>query len=166
VPPAYFVGRQRELASLVTDIRAGVNVVLIAPRRYGKSSLVVRALEQLSRLDVLTAYVDLERTPSKERFAAHLARAIYAGLLGPGEQALQRATEWFSQLRVRPRITLTESGKPAFEFVGSAPQIDIDATIEQLLELPETVAREHDRRVGLAFDEFQAVLELDPTRRA
>jgi AAA+ ATPase superfamily predicted ATPase len=163
VPPQYFVGRQRELASLVTDMRSGVNVVLIAPRRYGKSSLVVRALEQLQGADVLTAYVDLERTPSKERFAAHLARAIHTGLLGPSEQALHRATEWFSQLCVRPGITLTETGKPAFEFVGSAPQIDLDATIEQLLELPETIARERDKRVVIVFDEFQAVLDLDAT---
>ena len=163
VPPEYFVGRQQELASLVTDLRAGVNVVLIAPRRFGKSSLVVRAVEQLEQLDVLTAYVDLEHTPSKERFAAHLARAIHSGLLDAGEQALQRTVEWFSQLRVRPRITLSEGGKPAFEFVGSAPEIDIDATLEQLLELPERIARQRDKRVAVIFDEFQEVLQLDPT---
>jgi len=163
VPPDYFVGRRRELAALVTDLRAGVNVVLSAPRRFGKSSLVFRAVEQLEELGVPTAYVDLERTTSKESFAAHLARAIHGGLMGSGEQVLQRVTQWFSELRVRPRITLDDGGKPAFEFVGSAPQIDIDATIEQLLELPETLAREHDRRVVIAFDEFQAVLELDPT---
>jgi len=163
VSPEYFVGRQTELASLVTDLSAGVNVVLIAPRRYGKSSLVVRALEELDQLGVPSAYVDLERTPSKERFATHLAHAIYDGLLGPRQQALQRATEWFSQLRVRPRISLTEAGKPAFEFVGSAPQVDIDATIERLLELPETLALEHDKRVVVVFDEFQEVLGLDPT---
>ena len=65
VPPEYFVGRQVELATLVTDLRAGVNVVLIAPRRYGKSSLLMRAVEHLRQLDVLTAYVDLERTPAR-----------------------------------------------------------------------------------------------------
>ena len=79
MPTAYFVGRQRELAALVTDLAAGVNVVLIAPRRYGKSSLVLRALDQVADSGVLTAYVDLERTTSKERFAAHLARAIHGG---------------------------------------------------------------------------------------
>jgi AAA+ ATPase superfamily predicted ATPase len=163
VAAEHFVGRRRELDSLVTDLSAGVSVVLIAPRRYGKSSLVVRALEQLKPRGVLTAYVDLERTPSKERFAAHLARVIHGALLEPGEQALQRATEWFTQLRVRPRISLTESGKPAFEFVGSAPQVEIDATIEELLLLPETIARQRDRRAVIVFDEFQAVLELDPS---
>jgi len=163
VSPEYFVGRQDELAALTTDLTAGVNVVLIAPRRSGKSSLVIRALDALRETDVMTAYIDLERTPSKERFAAHLARAIYDGLFGRGEQALQRATEFFSQLRVRPRISVTESGKPAFEFIGSAPRVDIDATVERLLELPETLTREHGRRAVIVFDEFQAVLELDPS---
>lgn len=162
VSPEYFVGRASELAALVTDLSAGVNVVLIAPRRYGKSSLVIRALERLRDLAVATAYVDLERTPSKERFAAHLAHALYESLLAPREQALRRATEWFSQLRVRPRISVTESGKPAFEFIGSAPQVDIDATIQRLLQLPEDLAVEHEQRVVIVFDEFQEVLALDP----
>jgi uncharacterized protein len=162
ISPEYFVGRDAEFASLVTDLQAGVSVVLIAPRRYGKSSLVVRALERLKHMHVAGAYVDLERTPSKERFAAHLAHAIYDSLMGPGEQSLRRATQWFSQLRVRPRISITESGKPAFEFVGSAPQVDMDATVERLLEMPEVLATEHGRRVILVFDEFQEVLGLDP----
>lgn len=159
----HFIGRDSELAALVTDLAAGVNVVVIAPRRYGKSSLVLRALDELSSGGVRSAYLDLERTPSKERFASHLAHAMYDGLLAGHEQALQRATEWLSQLRVRPRITLTETGKPAFEFIGSAPNVDIDATIERLLEWPETLALEHQRRVVLVFDEFQEVLSLDPT---
>ena len=163
VADEYFVGRQTELAAMVTDLRAGVSVVLLAPRRTGKSSLVLRALDQLHEHNVLTAYADLQRTPSKVRFASHLAHAIHDGLLGPGEQALQRATDWFGQLRVRPRITFNDSGKPVFEFTGSAPQVDIDATIERLLEVPEEIAARHNTRSVVVFDEFQEVLDLDPT---
>ena len=163
VADEYFVGRQTELTAMVTDLRAGVSVVLLASRRTGKSSLVLRALDQLHEHDVLTAYADLQRTPSKVRFASHLAHAIHDGLLGPGEQALQRATEWFGQLRVRPRITFNDSGKPVFEFTGSAPQMDIDATIERLLEVPEEIVTRHNTRGVVVFDEFQEVLDLDPT---
>jgi AAA+ ATPase superfamily predicted ATPase len=158
----YFVGRAAELASLSIDLRTATNVVLISPRRFGKTSLVLRAVRELEAEGVLVAYVDLLRTPSKERFASHLAAAIYAGLLGRGAQALQRATEWFSQLRVRPKITLNQDGTPSFEFAGGAPTPDVDATIEHLLELPQAVARDRQRRVVLVFDEFQEVLDLDP----
>jgi uncharacterized protein len=157
----YFVGRAAELASLSVDLRTATNVVLISPRRFGKTSLVLRVLRELERDDVLVAYVDLLRTPSKERLASHLAAAVYHGLLGRGGQALQRATEWFSQLRIRPKITLNSDGTPSFEFAGGAPSQDVDATIEHLLEMPQTVALDRKRRVVLVFDEFQEVLGLD-----
>jgi AAA ATPase domain len=154
--------RTLTIIAMATDLRAGVSVVLVAPRRIGKSSLVLRALDQLHKHHVLTAYADLQRTPSKVRFASHLAHAIQDGLLGPGEQTLERATEWFGQLRVRPRITFNDNGKPVFEFTGSAPQVDLDATIERLLEVPEEIAARHNTHGVVVFDEFQEVLDLDP----
>jgi len=163
VSDEYFVGRAAEIASLTVDLRTATNVVLISPRRFGKTSLVLRVLRALEHEGVLVAYVDLLRTPSKERFASHLAAAVYHGLLGPGAQALQRATEWFGQLRVRPKITLNQDGTPSFEFAGGAPSQDVDATMEHLLEMPQTIARERKRRVVIVFDEFQEVLELDPS---
>ena len=39
-----FTDRENELAQLTSDLRNGQNVALIAPRRYGKSSLVQAAL--------------------------------------------------------------------------------------------------------------------------
>ena len=38
-----FTDRERELRALEADILNGQNVVIFAPRRYGKSSLVWRA---------------------------------------------------------------------------------------------------------------------------
>lgn len=162
VSDEYFVGRAAEIASLTVDLRTATNVVLISPRRFGKTSLVLRVLREIEREGVLVAYIDLLRAPSKERFASHFAAAVYDGLLGRGAQALQRSTEWFSQLRVRPKITLNQDGTPSFEFAGGAPSVDLDATIEHLLGMPQTVALERKRRVVVVFDEFQEVLDLDP----
>ena len=161
VADEYFVGRWAEVERLRVDLRTATNVLLISPRRFGKTSLIQNVLRGLEHDGALVAYIDLLRTPSKERFASHLAAAIHQGLLARGAQALQRATEWFSQLRLRPRITLSEGGTPSFEFTGGAAPHDIDATIEDLLRLPQTVALERKRRVVVVFDEFQEVLELD-----
>ena len=162
VTDEYFVGRGDEIVSLTTDLRSATNVVLTSPRRYGKTSLVRRVLRALEHEGALCAYIDLLRTLSKERFASHLASAVYHGLLGRGAQALQLATERFSQLRVRPRITLNQDGTPSFEFAGGVPSIDIDATIEHLLGMPQAVALDRKRRVVVVFDAFQEVLDLDP----
>jgi hypothetical protein len=39
----HFTDRTRELASLVTDASSGQSVVIISPRRFGKTSLAIRA---------------------------------------------------------------------------------------------------------------------------
>src|SRR4051812_29199898 len=74
-----FTDREAELEELETDMLNGLNVALIAPRRYGKTSLVRRAVQELHD-EVLVAEVDLMKTPTKERFASHLARAIHNDL--------------------------------------------------------------------------------------
>ena len=74
-----FTDRERELRELAADIRNGQNVVVFAPRRYGKTSLVWRATQELVRRDeVLVAQVDLMRTATKEQLAAKLALQHYA----------------------------------------------------------------------------------------
>src|SRR6266498_4052044 len=79
-----FTDREEEVAELQADMRNGQNVVLFAPRRYGKSSLVLRAAENAVGEDVLVAYCDLMTTPTKERFAAALAKTIHEDLSSPG----------------------------------------------------------------------------------
>ena len=147
----YFVGRSAEIASLTVDLRTATNVVLISPRRFGKTSLVLRVLRDLDGEGVLVAYVDLLRTPSKERFASHFASAIYHGLLGPGAQALQRATEWFGQLRVRPKITLNQDGTHYFDYHhtpdDTLDKVDIHSRRGYcVLEAEEAVGREEELR--------------------
>ena len=50
VSDKYFVGRAAEIASLTVDLRTATNVVLISPRRFGKTSLVLRVLRELECL--------------------------------------------------------------------------------------------------------------------
>src|SRR3954447_24725386 len=78
-----FTDRETELAELTADVRNGQDVVLFAPRRYGKSSLLWRAAQDLVRGDVLVAQIDLMRTPTKERLAEKLAQAIHEEIATP-----------------------------------------------------------------------------------
>jgi len=158
-----FTDRQNELKELETDLLNGQNVALIAPRRYGKSSLVRRASQELIAQGVLVAEVDLMKAPTKERFASHLARAIHADLASPIFKAKDAALKLFESLRVTPVITISPAdGSYSFSFTVTHAQEDIDATIERLLELPAQLAAEQKKRVVVYFDEFQEVTDIDP----
>src|SRR6201987_598406 len=79
-----FTDRATELEELKSDMRNGQNVVVFAPRRYGKTSLIWRATQELIRKrTVVVAQVDLMKTPTRERFAAKLAASIYEDVASP-----------------------------------------------------------------------------------
>jgi hypothetical protein len=157
-----FTDREREVAELVADMRNGQDVVLFAPRRYGKTSLIWRVAQQLVRDEVLVAQVDLMRTPTKEKLAEKLAQAIHEEIASRLFRARERVRV-FAGLRVKPTVTVDpDDGSLSFSFDASADRRDIDATLEGLLALPGRLAAERGRRVALVFDEFQEVVEIDP----
>jgi len=158
-----FTDRVEELTSLKRDMANGQNVALIAPRRYGKSSLVRRAGQELLAEDVLVAEVDLMKTPTKERLASHLARAIHDDLASPMFKARELALKVFESLRLQPTITYSPTeGRYSFSFTAVArDEPDIDETLERLLELPAQLAAEQGKGVVLYFDEFQEITEID-----
>jgi hypothetical protein len=160
-----FADRRREIDELAADIRNGQDVVVFAPRRYGKSSLISAAAQTLAkgRNKVLVADVDLMTTPSKERFAAALAASIYEHIASPLERARDKATAPFRRLRVQPAMSLDpETGAVAFSFAAAREPQDVDATIEGLLRLPAELEPARGKRIALVFDEFQEVVDIDP----
>ena len=158
-----FTDREAEIRELVRDMQNGQDVLVYAPRRYGKSSLVLRAGQRAIRKGILVGYCDLMRTPTKERFAAALAKTIYGDLESAAGQAIERATRLFRGLRITPTIEVDPiDGSLRFVFHAGRRRAAIDDTIEALLELPGRIAAERERRAVLVFDEFQEILTLDP----
>src|SRR5581483_8760502 len=86
-----FTDREREIAELRSDLLNGQNVVILAPRRYGKTSLVWRVQQELVRKRALVAQVDLMTTPTKERLAEQLAKTIHDDIASPLYRARQAA---------------------------------------------------------------------------
>src|SRR3954452_21433705 len=70
-----FTNRDDEIAELSADIRNGQDVVLFAPRRYGKSSLIWRVVQRLVKRGVLVGQIDLMSTPTRGKFAERLGEA-------------------------------------------------------------------------------------------
>jgi hypothetical protein len=158
-----FTDRRTEIRELETDIRNGQDVVLLAPRRYGKSSLVWRVAQRLVRKRVLVAQVDLMTTPTKERLAEKLAATIYEDVASPLFRAKERLRV-FQSLRVQPTVNMNpHDGTLTFGFGAGLAPADLDETLERLLELPGQLAAERERQTVLILDEFQEVVDVDRT---
>ncbi|HYZ78941.1 MAG TPA: ATP-binding protein [Gaiellaceae bacterium] len=157
-----FTDREDELAELGAAMRNGQDVLVYAPRRYGKSSLVLAAAQQAVAEGILVGYCDLLRITTKERLAAALAKTIHRDIDSSTGQALERAAALFRNLRIRPTMELDpEDASLSFSFRATRRKGDVDETVEALLELLGRLAEERKRRVVMIFDEFQEIVDID-----
>ena len=153
VPAAAFVDRIDELERLVADLAAGQKVFLISPRRYGKSSLIRRALAAMARKGAITVDVTVSSFSSYVAFLEGYARAVVAA-----ETRWDRARAW---LREAIRSARVEVGADPRDIKVSFPNARTDRDISQLAQevfaLPARLAATRSRRVVVALDEFQAI---------
>jgi len=157
-----FTNRDAEISELRRDALNGQDVVIFAPRRFGKTSLVRRVAQELGRRKALVAEINLMFTPTKEKLAGRLAQEIAEHLLGPVGRA-KESLRIFSGLRITPTIAVDPvDGSFSFSFAGSHDPEDVDATLERLFRLLPEIAAERKRPVVLIVDEFQEVVDIDP----
>src|SRR5689334_6024461 len=95
VDPEDVIDRDEETAALLTQVVGGHFVRLYAPRKYGKTSLLMRALRDGERSEGLVPIVvDLYRVVSIADVAIRFERAYSRALRGPlkskVEEFLQR----------------------------------------------------------------------------
>ena len=121
----YFIDRIEDRRDLKTFLGGGINVMLISPRRWGKSSLVKAAMEELKQeqKDVRVCYLDAFKIFSEEEFYNKFASAVLQGVSSTMEK------RW------------AESA-------------------EEILNLPEKIAKAKGIHVIVCIDEFQQLANL------
>ena len=102
-----FTDREASVAELVADMRNGQNVVALraAPVRQDVARLARRATRR-SPTSISVAYCDLMKTPTKERFAAALAKTIFDDLASPDGRPARAGAGLFRGLRIVPQMGL------------------------------------------------------------
>lgn len=158
VPVTAFVGRETELDRLTGDLMAGQKVFLISPRRYGKSSLVVRALAASARRGALTVDVTVSAYSSYVAFLEGYARSLLSV-----DTTLDRARVWLREMlgSVRPEVRIEPDergqGQLAVSFPAARSSKDVSRLAQEVFALPGRIAAARKRQLAIALDEFQAI---------
>jgi len=150
-----FYDRKKECTRLVSTLSGGNNIVLYAPRRFGKTSMVFKVIEQLEQLDFVCVYFDFMPVFSPESFVR-----LYAKALAAKQSNLNKFAQNLTSIikNIRPVLTFGQDGMP--ELSIDFANIEVDETVvSQLLDIPEYLAGKN-KRVIVFFDEFQEVNKL------
>jgi uncharacterized protein len=153
----HFTGRETELAALLSRVRTGVNVVLVSPRRYGKTSLLLRAEQELQTVHAAVIHTNLLRSRDLTAFASQLTTQAYRVPGGRWHRARQAVPDFLRRLRAKPVVTF-DGDHPKFGFDTSLSARDADDLIADVYDLLGELATR--RPAALVLDEFQDVIEL------
>ena len=149
VDSPYFTDRVEELSRIAEILNSKNHLVVISPRRFGKTSLVRKAVEQSGRQFV---FLNMQQVTSIEDFASLLLRGILR------QHPMERIKHLLKNFRVIPTFAtnpLNDSIEVSFQ-----PTLNNFVMIEDTLSLAEKVSTENNRMI-VVLDEFQEIIGIE-----
>ncbi|WP_278719076.1 ATP-binding protein [Bacteroides caecimuris] len=152
IQPEYFCDRVTESARLIKSITNGNNLVIISPRRMGKTGLIQFCYDKSDLAkEYYTFFIDILHTSSLREFTYLLGREIYETLL---PRSKKMADLFIQTIR-------SISGKFGFDPISGTPTFnvelgDINRPEYTLDEIFHYLAHA-DKPCIVAIDEFQQI---------
>ena len=153
----YFYNREDELLRIKQTLRGGNNITLYAPRRYGKSSLVNKALNELEKEGFITVYIDFMSVYSRDTFIKKYSSAITSSEPASIEKTVSKISQLISG--IVPSVSFDPAGIPSFSFSWIEGQ-NKEKTLADVIDLPQKLSSDKKKWI-IAFDEFQEVTKLN-----
>lgn len=150
VEEEYFTDRTEEVAYIKEYLNSANHLVIISPRRFGKSSVVLKAVKQTGRKYVI---INLQQITSVSDLASKILREFLK------TSPLERLKHLISHFRIIPTITTNPiSGSMDVSFQAGVDQVIL---LEDVMDLIDKANSESDRLI-VVLDEFQEICDLAP----
>lgn len=152
IEPEYFCDRVNESNRLIKSISNGNNLVVISPRRMGKTGLIQFCYDKPEiAKEYYTFFIDILHTSSLREFTYLLGRAIYDALLPRSQKMVSLFIQTIKSI----------SGKFGFDPITNMPTFnlelgDIERPEYTLEEIFHYLAKA-DKPCIIAIDEFQQI---------
>ena len=153
-----FIDRVEDRKQLKTFLSNGISVMLISPRRWGKSSLVRQTMNELLAEDktVRVCYVDAFSVTSMSEFLNAFASAVIESTSSTIEKRFEDIKRFINV--ITPSFTIKDDAHNSFSMdLRINP---LEQSTQEILRLPETIAQAKGLHVIVCIDEFQQLATL------
>jgi len=137
-----------------------VNTIIISPRRWGKTSLVNRVVQMLQQKNkqICICQVDIFNCHTEDEFYKAYANTVLKANSTAWEDFIANAKKYLT--RFVPIISLSDGGQ-SYELSFGIDFRDAQFSYDEILDLPETIARESGKKCIVCIDEFQNINEYE-----
>ena len=153
-----FIDRIEDRALLKQLLMSGIHVMLISPRRWGKSSLVKAVGEELKaeNKNVRVCYIDAFSISTENEFYRVFASRVMSCAASRFKKGVEEMKKFLTgavpQLVIRDKVTEFVTFDLRFQ-----PQ---EKDKLEILELPEKIALAKGLRIIVCIDEFQQLANI------
>ena len=150
----YFCDRKHETEIIMQALQNERNIVLISPRRIGKTGLIHHVFENIAMQESETHcfYMDINATRDLSQFIQLLAKTVIGKVDSFSQTAMRKITTFFANYK--PTMSFDEmTGIPTFSITVSKSQRE-----ESLKHIFEYL-KQSEKRIYIAIDEFQQIAE-------
>lgn len=150
VDEPYFTDRVDELQQIKNLLQSQNHLILISPRRYGKTSLVLKAVKTMERPYV---FLDLQLVTDVTDFASQLLKRLYR------VYPFERIKQFIKSFHIVPTLNINPVNNEvdiSFQTVTSAIPL-----LEDVFNLIEKLGS-HSKTPVIILDEFQDIFRIDP----
>lgn len=150
----YFCDRKKETELVVRALDNERNIVLISPRRIGKTGLIHHVFEciKAQEPDTKCFYVDINATRNLRQFIQLLGKTVIGKVDTFSQTAMRKITTFFANYK--PTMSFDElTGIPTFSITVSPSQRE--DSLKHIFEY----LKQSEKRIYIAIDEFQQIAE-------
>ena len=154
IKPEYFCDRVEEAQRLTRCILSGgENMVVISPRRLGKTGLIYHCFDKPEiQEQVTTLFIDILRTTSLQEFTYLLGRTVFKTLGSRSQQMMKNIIDTLRSLQGSFGYDPIQ-GKPTFD-IKLGDITNPTYTLEEIFNCLEQA----EQRCIVAIDEFQQIV--------
>ena len=153
----HFIGREKEIRRLEANFTHGINTLLIAPRRWGKTSLVKYVANKIENKKIRVVYLDAYFCHEEYDFYNLFAEAILHQTNSRFEQWKESAADFLTRLTPKISYSLPSSDEYSVS-LGITPRTH---SPQEILQLPELIAQQKNIHIVVCIDEFQQIGEFN-----
>ena len=144
----YFTDREDELVKISSFIKGENHLILISPRRFGKTSLIKKIISMSDRRHL---YLDMQIIISVEDLASQLLKRIYR--IFP----MQKLQGYIKSFRLIPSVIINPvTGEAEISFKPGSKDL---APLEDVLNMVEKLGS-NNKKIIIVLDEFQDIFRI------
>jgi uncharacterized protein len=150
VDDPYFTDRTHEIEKVKSIIGSQNHLIIISPRRFGKSSLILKVTGKLNRPVIA---LDMQLITSTTDLAAQLLKRIYRVF------PFEKVRQFVQHFRIIPTVSISPvTNQVEVAFHSDSSHLPL---LEDVMNLMEKLSDENNKIIVI-FDEFQEAMRIDP----